>query len=159
MPRAAKRIDPPKRPVSDEHRRGTLKGLDPNRHYVRVYKAAQYQGIEFYEELGFEVEYIREHGGPQLPGGAFRKRKVGDAIEYQDHVLMSIPLDKWHEIEQNGVDGDGGQRAADALEDRIIDKSKGVEDPLRGMHGIRGRQNPRVIYTQNATSQAEPEID
>jgi hypothetical protein len=135
-----------------------LKGLDPSRHYVRVYKAAQYQGIEFYEDLGFEVERVRT-GGPELPGGAYRKRQEGDAIEYQDHVLMSCSLERWKEIEQAGPDGDGGQLAADALEDRIIDKSKGVEDPLRGMHGIRGRQNPRVIYTQNSTSEAEPETD
>lgn len=157
---AKKRIDPPKRPVTDVARRGSLKNLRSDRHYVKVYKAAPDQGIDYYLDLGYEIEVIKD-GGPSLTGvgkeNPFHARRPGDPIEHMGHVLMSCPMERKEQIDRYGVDGDGGQEKADIVENRIVDKSKAVDDPMRGMTGIRGRSGNRVFSMQNETSQLEAE--
>lgn len=146
---AKKRNDPAHRPVTDILRRGQPKNLRPDRHYVKVYKAAGFQGIDYYEDIGYEVEHHRADG-PKLPGK--REYVNGTPIEHMDHVLMSCPMERKREIDQFGPDGDGGQQIADLLEEKLIDKRSGIEDPMRGMHGIR-----RYLGFENKTSQAEAE--
>lgn len=112
-----------------------VKGKDPNRHYVLANKALiGVGGSDYYVELGYLIETQRPDG-PKLAGGQ-TTRKEGDPLEVFGHVLMSCTLERRIEIDEYGPDGQSGQAGADLVENKIIDKSRGV-DLLRGI-GIRG---------------------
>ena len=61
----------------------------------------------------------------------------GDPITVMGCVLMSCSKERWAEIEQFGDYGETGQAAADALEQRILDRRAGVVDLMRGLHGAK----------------------
>jgi hypothetical protein len=133
-----------------------VRGLRSDRHYVQVYKAAKEQGIAYYQDLGYTIE---RHGAdaPQLRGknvnsDGSERHKSGDAIEYMDNVLMSIPMEDYERLQKEGPYGDSGQEWADKLEAQIIDK-RGVEDPMRGMRG----GNRGYFDFRNSTRAATPE--
>ena len=128
---AVARKDPAPR-HSDGAAWGTqLKGRDPAKKYVFVSQTAIEMGIEFYEELGYVQETLRE-GGPRPAAG--RTSKPGEFVTFRGHVLMSVDKQVASEIAINGSPGAGrGQREWDILERRILDKNR--PDLLRNVPG------------------------
>jgi hypothetical protein len=86
--------------------------------------------MDDYSAAGYVIE-LDQPGGVKPQGGRL-SRKPGEQIEFRGNVLMSCSLERKAEIDEHGVDGDSGQRAADAIENRMIDKERGL-DPLRGI--------------------------
>lgn len=135
----AVRIDPPQRPLDGGIPYFNVKDKDPDREYVWVYKAAGADfNVEHYEYMGWEVECYRE-GGPRpaimLAGKA--QKLNGQVIESRGNVLMSIAKTRHEEIVENGDDGVSGQKMADVMERRLLDRTKHMKDAMRGI-------NPRL---------------
>jgi len=130
------RIDPPSRPLDGGIPYFNVKDKDPTREYVWVYKAAGADfNVEHYEYLGWEVECYRT-GGPRpaimLAGKADKLN--GQVIESRGNVLMSIAKDRHQEIIEQGDDGQSGQKRADQMDERLLDRSKQMRDTMRGIH-------------------------
>lgn len=142
----AKRVDPPSARFHDVTSPwARLKNKDPGRHYVFVYKGSALMGPEYYESIGYEVEFFRE-GGVSPMG----KNDPGSVIERRGHVLMSCTKERQREIDMFGPDGNSGQDFYNQLEKKMIHE-RGGQDALRG---IQGRGLFRVV---NETTSAEPE--
>ena len=147
---ASARRDPPPRRIDRQASWGAIKGGDPTKHYVWVYKASQHGGIGYYENMGYEVEVVRE-GGPTCI--AQRKaRSEGQPVEFMDNVLMSIDKALLEE------DYQAGQAEVDEMERRIIAPGGGV-DTLRGVQGLRGRDGSAVLSFENKTSAPQVEVE
>lgn len=132
----AKRLDPAPRPIDGAIPYFNVKNKDPDKFYIWVNKAAQEYGLEHYLYLGYEIERYRD-GGPYpamtvLKDGVPEKEQ-GAVIESRGNVLVSISKEMHEEIEQNGTDGVSGQRAADAMERRLLDRRKHEKDSMRGI--------------------------
>lgn len=147
---AGTRRDPRPRRVDAMEKAGQFKQLDPKRHYVAVYKAAEENGIGEYEERGYVVELVRADGPRSITGT--KTRGEGQPVEYRGHVLMSI------EREELAAQEAQGQAEADALERRII-RRDGMVDHMRGIHGLRGRDGTPVVSLENDTKALEQEIE
>ena len=143
-----KRIDPKERKL----RGPSLEVLnqDPNRHYVLANMNDPICGQGFYEGIGYKAELLTQDG-PRLRGA--KNVQLGEPITHQGHLLMSLERELRDEIEQYGINGDGGFEAASIIENKIIDKHAAV-DLLRGLHGRRNGAL-RVI---NETSEPEPDM-
>ena len=114
----AARQDPAPRPLAGVG--NEMRGRDPSRWYVLVNTNAVTHGVEFYEELGYMVERQRE-GGPRIRAG--RTSKDGEAVMFQGHVMMSIPLETANRLAYEGSDLGGlGTKHWDELEKRLLDK-------------------------------------
>lgn len=133
------RIDPPQRPIDGAIPYFDVVNKDPSREYVWVYKAAGSEfGVEHYEYLGWELESYSD-GGPR-PRMVLAKKLVelnGKVIESRGNVLMSIPKERHQEIVEHGDDGVSGQKRADEMEQRLLDRTKHMKDAMRGI-------NPRL---------------
>ena len=129
---------------------GQFKGLDPNRHYVAVYKAAVEGGIGEYEDKGYVCERARPNGPRSI--SQRKERGEGDLIEYRGHVLMSIDLAEKQAMESES------QAEADAIERRII-KRDGMKDLMRGINGLRGRSGAPVLGLENETEGVQEELE
>lgn len=130
------RIDPPQRPLDGGIPYFNVKDKSPDREYIWVYKAAGADfNVEHYEYLGWEVECYRE-GGPRpaimLAGKAAKLN--GQVIESRGNVLMSISKERHQEIMELGYDSGSGQKGADAMERRLLDRTKQIKDTMRGIH-------------------------
>lgn len=135
----AVRIDPPQRPLDGGIPYFNVKDKDPEREYVWVYKAAGADfNVEHYEYMGWEIETYRA-GGPRpaimLSGKA--EKLNGQVIESRGNVLMSIAKTRHEEIVEQGDDGVSGQKMADVMERRLLDRTKHMKDAMRGI-------NPRL---------------
>lgn len=118
-----------------------LKNKDPSRRYIAPTK----DQVPYYEELGYELELAREGG--IVP---FGKSEPGSVIERRGHVFMSIPNERWEELQRRGDDGVSGQELHDKIEDRMI-KNRGQRDPLRGHRG------QIYLVTEDETGAAQAE--
>ena len=104
-----------------------LKNRDPNKKYVFASQSSHDTGVDYYAELGYQVEETSEHG---VGLGATRvKRKSGADIEMRGMTLMSISCDDYEEMVEFGEDGNTGQAQADIME-RKISKGFGSENNL-----------------------------
>lgn len=132
------RVDPPIRSVDGVLPYTGVKGKSPEREYVWVSKSAQEFGVEHYEYLGWEVVSY-ETGGPRpsLVSEEKATKLNGQLVESRGNVLMSIAKERYQEIVETGEDGASGQKAADAMERRLLDRTKHVKDAMRGI-------NPRL---------------
>lgn len=128
---------------------GQFKGLDPNRHYVAVYKAAIEGGIGEYEDMGYIVETARPDGPRSI--SQRKERGMNEPIEYRGHVLMSIALEEKQAMEA------GAQAEADAVERRII-RRDGMKDLMRGISGVRGRSGNPTLGVENETEALQQEL-
>lgn len=128
-PAPTQRIDPAPRPTDSVHSWTKLKNKDPGKKYCWVSLTDTNQGVDYYSAMGYEPELSRSDG--VQPQGGRLTRKPGEQIQFRGNLLMSCSLQRSIEIDEVGPDGDSGQRAADAIEDRILDKERGL-DPLRG---------------------------
>jgi len=102
----------------------------PDRHYVLVYTGDP-EAMATYPALGFVPEAY-EAGGVQPAGGW--TGKAGDNIVVRDHILMSISMEDWQQIQQYGPDGQTGYDLHDRIEEQIISR-RGEHDPIRGANG------------------------
>lgn len=146
---AGARRDPPPRRI-ERRQDSAITNADPTKKYVWVYKASQFGGIGYYENMGYEVEYQREDGPMSV--SARKKRTEGQPVEFGDAVLMSI--DKAIADEDDAA----GQLEIDEMEKRILAPGGGV-DTLRGIHGIRGREGNAVLGFENKTKAPEVELE
>ena len=124
-----RRRDPQKRPP---HFDGSadwtrLKNKDPERRYVGIYLSDE-DALRRYEGMGYEP-CVNTKGGVTW---AFGNVAEGAPLERRGYAIYSISKKRHDEIERFGPDGQSGQAWADEIENRIIDKRKGVLDLLRG---------------------------
>lgn len=87
-------------------------------------------GIEHYEMLGYKV-VLKKQGGVDFACGS-RSRQNNTEVSNFGMVLMQIPLDDWQEIQQYGESGNTGQELADAVEDRLRDRKRDIEEVTKG---------------------------
>lgn len=130
MPRVNERHDPavvePLRDHSD------LANPDPGKKYVWADPNSTHFGVPYFEALGFEVERSRP-GGPRARIG--RKGKDGDPV-LNVHGLALLSIDKTAAklIDEQGIDGTGGQKSIDQIEKQMF--APGGIDGLRGFRGV-----------------------
>jgi hypothetical protein len=134
-----KRRDPKNRHIdASSNSWAAVRNRDPGKHYVLVSNAADDQGPDYYESMGYEVEVYGGANGVSLRGGRSTK-ELGSPIEMRGHTLMSCSLERKAEIDQYGADGDAGQELADEVEQRLsLNKGRG-RDALRGL-GVQGEE-------------------
>lgn len=161
---AARRKDPesrrPRRAAFD-----ALVNANPAMHYVKVHKTATHLGVDYYRYLGYQVVHFEKDNpdSVRFAGGITCQDK--EPLTYMDTVLMGIPIEDWKDIVQNGHDGQGGQRQADKIEDRIIRRDlAGMEDPMRGLYKIRELgsrvvNQSRRLEREIERDESEPEAD
>ena len=142
------RRDPPHRFNDVTASWSRLRGKDPGRFYVFVYKGSLEQGPDYYESIGYDYETWRE-GGVQ----PFGKSDPGSVIERRGHILMSCTLEHKQELEQHGADGISGQAHIDEIDKRMIN-NRGGRDPMRG---LKGRGGDQYMTTIDETGPAELE--
>lgn len=129
------RKDPKSRPT-DGARTAGVRNANPERVYVLVSKNDTLQGPEFYEDMGYE--YVRQ-ADPERMAGSRNRGESTDTVEYRGHVLMWISKQEHMRIVREGPYGDTGQKYADQIENRIVDKKSAARDSLRGLganHGL-----------------------
>ena len=143
MPAAKKksqaRIDPAPRPIDGALPYFNVVQKDPSREYVWVYKAAQDFGVDHYHGIGYRIERYSDTGPrPALVQIDIEtgnpKKENGAVIESRGNVLMSIDKARYQDIYQNGLEGDGGQKAADIQAKRMLDHTKHERDSMRGIN-------------------------
>lgn len=145
------RVDPARARVDySTYENSAILSADPKKRYVWVYKASS-EAIGYYENRGYEIEVLTADG----PRSAVSRKKglpTGQPVEWNSNVLMSIDAAEQAEYEA------AGQAHVDQLESRIISKGGGV-DNLRGISGIRGRDNTPVLSLENKTQATTVEIE
>lgn len=123
------RADPKRRRRDGAGDKWGIRNGDPSRKYVWVYKNSDDQGVEYYEDLGYEVE----RSGPSgVKVNAGKTVKDGHPMENGGYVLMSMDKDDWADLEKYGPTGRSGQDQFDQIEKKIINPKGGI-DPARGM--------------------------
>jgi hypothetical protein len=142
----AERKDPPSRSLAGRDAMFRVQNQDDSRAYRWV--AKDDASLTMYEALGYEPETWRKKG-PTLSGRKSQAAAASDGsvMERGGCVLMSISKDDEAWIKQNGAFGSGGQKRADQIERRILDR-KGA-DMMRGIGG------PRHFEYENSTTPAE----
>jgi hypothetical protein len=143
--KTAARLDPAPRPIDGAIPYFQVKNKDPDRFYIWVNKAAQDFGLEHYLYLGYEMERYRD-GGP-CPAMVVLGKEDGAVIESRGNVLVSISKESHDELTQNGTDGVSGQRAADLMERRLLDRTKHEKDSMRGINP-RNRNGDSVVSVE-----------
>lgn len=145
------RVDPaPRRVDHSSYENSAILNADPKKRYVWAYKAGE--AIGFYENRGYEIETLTADG----PRSAVSRKKglaMGTPVEWNSNVLMSIDAAEQAEYEA------AGQAHVDQLESRIISKVGGGVDNLRGINGLRGRDNQPVLSLENGTHATTVEIE
>jgi hypothetical protein len=136
MPAAKKspvavRKDPKSKPVNSGSPYFDLVNQDPEKKYVWVYKAAAEMGVDYYRDaMGYEpVQFVK--GGVKPRVGKILE--PGQYIEAMGHILMFISHERAVEIEENGVDGQGGQAHADLVEQKMRNSKKSIAELSRNI--------------------------
>jgi hypothetical protein len=142
----ASRPDPVHRNFDGSANWTKLKGQDPNRKYVLAYNGHSETGVEYYQDLGYDIERAAP-GGVGLGAGKVASRE-GEPIIMRGHTLMSISKEDHSEIVQHGEDGQTGQTLFDEIEKRIV--AGGGTDSFRGQ--IPDHMSVRI-------NTAEPNLD
>lgn len=127
---------------------------DPKRRYKLCWKAGEGGlSIEYFEYVGWEVETYRD-GGPRFLLQRKGDVKAGHPMERMGHVLMSIPLELFEQIEEHGALGIGGLAISRQRDDMIFNGQAIDADPIGGenfpgMDGFRtGRGKAAVSFGQ-----------
>lgn len=137
-----KRRDPSSKRELDHSAEWTkLRDKDPEVKYILASLENPTSGVDYYEDLGYEV-ILHEEGGVKFGAGA-NKPRLGEPMEMFGCVLMGIHKDDWEDIQQHGPDGQSGYALHDELEKTII--APGGMDSMRG-------QLPRHLGVSNETS-------
>lgn len=132
------RRDPVARPLVHMDRAGDVDGKDPTKEYVWAnpnIKDGAPGSPEWYEELGYEP--VSSGGREKLRG----KRKDGSSqLKLGGCVLMSVDRAIKQQIEEEGVDGQGGLRQLRQLKAAILDPRM-LNNPFAGISS----QHARII--------------
>lgn len=115
MQKLEKRHDPVSRPPLGSTHEDPWTNKKPDRHYVEVHAKADWHGVDYYSELGYEVEIDRKDG-PKLKSG--RSRGEGTECSRLGCVLMSCPMEDY--LARKGE----GQTHIDALARRMADPTR-----------------------------------
>ena len=142
------RKDPVRRHVDGAKGAAMLVGEDPNKFYVFAYRADQSSGEQYYLDKGYDYCIMPKEGEPGVRPSRGRSTKPGEPIEWMGHVLMCIDRVKRDEIDRTGGDDALGQDGIDAIEERIVDKSLG------GLDGLRGLQTRYAFVKENGITPA-----
>lgn len=142
------RKDPVRRHVDGAKGASMLIGEDPNKFYVFAYRADQTTGEQYYLDRGYTHCIMPKEGESGVRPSRGRSTKPGEPIEWMGHVLMCIDRAKRMEIEQHGDEECGGQDWIDQVEERIVDKSLG------GLDGLRGLQTRYAYVKENSITPA-----
>jgi hypothetical protein len=97
------RNDPSSAP-RDRGLNARVRNPEPGMTYVLVSLSDQYQGVPHYLDLGWGEEIWRE-GGPSFPG---KPGEMGQPMVYMGQQLMSMSQDAHTNLQQYGIDGEGG---------------------------------------------------
>lgn len=126
------RVDPVSRDVDYAMRASdgvNVKRLPKGVHAVLVEKSAH--SLAQYRALGFR-KVPRTADGPFIYEDD--DELASDYVEHMGHVLMTIPLEKWEQIQKHGHPSGGiGQAQYDEIEKQIV-RDGGV-DLMRGKMG------------------------
>ncbi len=129
-----KRHDPVSRPPLGSTPDDPWTNKDPSLHYIEVHAKAEFHGVDYFLERGYQIETVREHG-PKLKGG--RARAEGSECSRMGCVLMSRPMDEVL------ADRAEGQLVADAMDRKMA-------DPLKA-ESVRSGRGVEVSYLGNNT--------
>ena len=128
---ASVRKDPKLKPVNSGSPYFDLVNEDPSKKYTWVYKAAAEMGVDYYRDaMGYEPVQFTAGGVKPRVGKALEH---GQLIEAMGHVLMFCSKERAQEIEETGVDGQGGQQYADLIERKMRNSQKGIADLSRNI--------------------------
>ena len=121
------RRDPDRRRTQAGHDPTVLENRDASKKYKWVHPddGTAIFGIRGHEQRGWVIE-MSVQGGVIPQRGACSK--VGQPVEMDGYVLMSIPKEEFERIEQEGVHGQTGQRYLDEVEE-LISAQGGINMP------------------------------
>jgi hypothetical protein len=137
------RVDPVLRQIDFFSQGIELINPDPSKAYVLAYKGDSICGRSYYQALGYEIE-LHSETGVRLRAGS--TGQTGEEMEWMGHVLMSCSKERKAQMDA------AGKAWANRIEERIVDRKKGMQDLLRGIPG-RG-QFMRVV---NDSTSLRPE--
>ena len=146
------RVDPPVRPLDGALPYTNVKGKSPEREYVWVSKSAQEYGVEHYCAGSPRPVMVSEEKAEKLNG---------QVIESRGNVLMSLTKERHQEIVDLGEDGVSGQKGADAMERRLLDRTKNIKDAMRGINPrlSNGDEGFRVEFDRGAAASIPTGVD
>lgn len=152
------RNDPAPRPPSGSvSSLFALRGADPSKHYVWANTLDEVRGLPFYEQIGYEPVCWSDDGA--TPNG--KRGQSGTPIVRMGHTLVAIDKAARDEIEQHGIDGDGGLALADEIQRRIVmrDRRELTRSLLGNMQGLRGRSGAPVMSVKNETLELTNDLE
>lgn len=119
------RRDPDRRRTQAGHDPTALERSDPSKKYKWVHPDDRRSafGVRGHEQRGWGIE-MASQGGVIPQRGACSA--VGQPVEMDGYVLMSIAREAFQRAEDEGVYGNSGQRALDDIEERISARDGGL---------------------------------
>lgn len=119
--RTTKRPDPTSREVDGLLPFRTLLNKDPSKHYVLVHEADNMQGPAYYQMMGYQFVIARpnEKDSERIGGIVGDPPNEGDKLRVMGDVWMWIDGYRRKQIEEWGIDGNGGLNLADELDERM----------------------------------------
>ena len=112
----------------------------PDRHYVLVNRADMVMGEHYYAMMGYEYLLADpQNKDAETIGGRARKLNPGDQMEVMGAVWMWMPMKRRQQIEEYGIDGQGGLDLADRLEEQMgklmLAEARGPMKPVHAEFG------------------------
>lgn len=141
-----KRHDPPSvSPAAITRTPDLVVGAEDDRVYRWTNPNCLETGLERYLAEGWTQEYHRE-GGPYSPSLRLQAEDTGKPVKNRiGYFLVSMPRDEFvaaYEAPQ--------QAHTKSLEDRILRRKTGIEDPMRGIRGIAFENATSREYVERA---------
>lgn len=133
------RRDPAPRSIEGVPAHFKLKTKNESMHYVWTNPGDPDTGTDSYLARGYEIVHFGE--GVEM-AAMHKKPEAGTVMTYRDQVLVARPL---ADVEAERA---AGQKLADEVEDRIIDKSRGID----GFRGVTGRSGRPIVSVENETT-------
>jgi hypothetical protein len=130
-----------------------LKNRDPAKHYVLACRTGERtNSVPHYEAMGYEIEPFDPNNGVRLGARMKTSKRAQDDIEWNGHVLMSVDLERYNEIVEEGPDGVTGNQLVRRLEAKISGRETHRE-------AFRAERNVRGIHEDLAGSREAQEND
>lgn len=152
------RNDPaPRAPSGSVSSLFALRNPDPTKHYVWANTLDEVRGLSFYEQIGYEVVCWTDNG----PAANGKKGQSGTPISRMGHTLVAIDKEARADIEQHGIDGEGGLALAEEVQRRIVMRNQRAltQSLLGNLPGLRGRSGAPTMSVKNETSELTNELE